>query len=127
MRAGAPLVEETIDGLAPTDAAVLIRGESGVERGRVARTLHEGSRRRDQPFVTVNCAALPFELLESEIFGYESGAFTGAHRRKPGKIEAAQRNHFSTIEALPRPLQAKPLRVLRMAVSAARQPGGSPG
>ena len=115
MRAGAPLVEESIEGLAPTDATVLIWGEGGVERARVARTLHEGSRRREQPFVTVNCAALPFELLESEIFGYESGAFTGAHRRKPGKIEAAHGGtmFLDEIEALPRLLQTKLLRVLR--------------
>jgi transcriptional regulator with PAS, ATPase and Fis domain len=86
-----------------------------VERERVARTVHACSPRRDQPFVKVDCGALPQALLESEIFGYEPGAFTGAHRRKPGKIETARGGtiFLDEIGAMPRPLQAKLLRVLQ--------------
>jgi two-component system response regulator AtoC len=98
-----------------TDATVLIRGESGVGKGLVAELLHRQSLRRDKPFIKVNCAALPLELLESELFGYEKGAFTGAHRRKPGKFEFAHQGtiFLDEIGELGLPLQAKLLQVLQ--------------
>lgn len=80
---------ETIERIADTDVTVLIQGESGVGKEVVARRVHAASTRHGGPFVKVNCAALPGELLESELFGYEKGAFTGAVARKPGKFEQA--------------------------------------
>jgi two-component system, NtrC family, response regulator AtoC len=108
-------VRELIGRVADTDATVLIRGESGTGKELVARALHTGSPRRDKPFVKVNCAALPAELLESEMFGFERGAFSGALQAKPGKFEFA--NHGTIFldeiaEMLP-PLQAKLLHVLQ--------------
>jgi len=82
-------VREVIDQIADTDVTVLIQGESGVGKEVVARTVHATSRRKEGSFVKVNCAALPGELLESELFGYEKGAFTGAASRKPGRFEMA--------------------------------------
>src|SRR5207245_1698629 len=82
-------VRELIDRVADTDVTVLVRGESGVGKELVARALYASSLRRDRPFVKVNCAALPTELLESELFGFERGAFTGAIQHKPGKFEFA--------------------------------------
>src|SRR2546428_43018 len=84
-------VQDLIDRVADTDVTVLIRGESGTGKELVARALSASSLRRDKRFVKVNCAALPTELLESELFGFERGAFTGAIQHKPGKIEFA--NH----------------------------------
>ncbi|MEK1907914.1 MAG: sigma 54-interacting transcriptional regulator, partial [Pseudomonas sp.] len=75
--------------LAPTEAPVLIRGESGTGKELVAHTLHRLSRRAGEPFVAVNCGATPEHLIQSEIFGHEKGAFTGAHQRKIGRIESA--------------------------------------
>ncbi|MBI4414437.1 MAG: sigma-54-dependent Fis family transcriptional regulator, partial [candidate division NC10 bacterium] len=75
--------------VAPSSATVLIQGESGTGKELVARALHEGSPRRGRPFIRVNCAALPETLLESELFGYERGAFTGAGARKEGRFELA--------------------------------------
>jgi two-component system response regulator AtoC len=83
-------VLELIDRTAPVLATVLVRGETGTGKELVARALHEKSPRRDGPFVTVHCAALPDALLESELFGYEKGAFTGATTRKPGRVELAE-------------------------------------
>ncbi|RPJ79775.1 MAG: sigma-54-dependent Fis family transcriptional regulator, partial [Acidobacteria bacterium] len=74
---------------APTDSTVLIVGESGTGKELIAETIHERSPRRDRPFIKLNCAAIPEALLESELFGYEKGAFTGALSRKPGKFEIA--------------------------------------
>jgi DNA-binding NtrC family response regulator len=88
-----PAMKDCIERLrkaAPTQATVLIRGESGTGKEVAARTLHAWSPRRQGPFVAVHCAALPDNLLESELFGYEKGAFTGAHQRKPGRVELAE-------------------------------------
>jgi transcriptional regulator with GAF, ATPase, and Fis domain len=94
---------------------VLLRGESGVGKDLVARTIHAHSTRRDGPFVKVNCAAIPHGLLESELFGHEKGAFTGAHRRKPGQFEYAKGGtmYLDEIAELPLALQAKLLHVLQ--------------
>jgi two-component system response regulator AtoC len=108
-------VRELIHRVADTDVTVLIRGESGTGKELVARALYASSLRRDKPFVKVNCAALPTELLESELFGFERGAFTGAIQQKPGKFEFA--NHgtmfLDEIGDMSFPLQAKLLQVLQ--------------
>ena len=108
-------IKEMIDQVADTDATVLVWGESGVGKELVARAIHDCSPRRDRTFVKVNCAALPLELLESELFGYERGAFTGAHKRKPGKFELADGGtiFLDEIGEMPLPLQAKLLHVLQ--------------
>jgi two-component system, NtrC family, response regulator AtoC len=108
-------VRELIERVADTDVTVLVRGESGTGKELVARALYASSLRRDKPFVKVNCAALPTELLESELFGFERGAFTGAIQQKPGKFEFA--NHgtmfLDEIGEMSFPLQAKLLQVLQ--------------
>jgi two-component system, NtrC family, response regulator AtoC len=108
-------VQDLIERVADTDVTVLIRGESGTGKELVARALYASSLRRDKPFVKVNCAALPTELLESELFGFERGAFTGAIQHKPGKFEFA--NHgtmfLDEIGDMSVPLQAKLLQVLQ--------------
>jgi two-component system response regulator AtoC len=108
-------VRDLIERVADTDVTVLIRGESGTGKELVARALCASSLRRDKPFVKVNCAALPTELLESELFGFERGAFTGAMQHKPGKFEFA--NHgtmfLDEIGEMSFPLQAKLLQVLQ--------------
>jgi len=108
-------IRTVIENIADTDATVLIRGESGVGKDLVARAIHAVSVRRDGPFVKVNCAAIPGELLESELFGHEKGAFTGAHRRKPGQFEYANKGaiFLDEIAELPLGLQAKLLHVLQ--------------
>ncbi|MGQ9647315.1 MAG: sigma-54-dependent Fis family transcriptional regulator [Thermodesulfobacteriota bacterium] len=108
-------IKEMIDQVANTDVTVLIRGESGVGKEVVARSIHLNSLRRDKPFVKVNCAALPSELLESELFGYDKGAFTGAYRHKPGKFELANGGtiFLDEIVEISLPLQAKLLQVLQ--------------
>jgi two-component system response regulator AtoC len=108
-------VRELIERVADTDVTVLIRGESGTGKELVARAVHAASPRRDRTFVKVNCAALPTELLESELFGFERGAFTGAIQQKPGKFEFA--NHgtmfLDEISEMGPPLQSKLLQVLQ--------------
>ena len=108
-------VRDLIERVSDTDVTVLIRGESGTGKELVARALHEQSLRKDRQFVKVNCAALPTELLESELFGFEKGAFTGAIQHKPGKFEFA--NHgtmfLDEIGDMSFPLQAKLLQVLQ--------------
>ena len=111
MRAIRTIIEEIAD----SNVTVLIRGESGVGKDLVARALHSTSSRHQGPFNKVNCAAIPSGLLESELFGHEKGAFTGAHRRKPGQFEYADRGtiYLDEISELPLALQAKLLRVLQ--------------
>lgn len=104
-----------VDRVADADVPVLVRGESGVGKEIVARALHAQSRRRDRPFVKINCAALPSELLESELFGHERGAFTGAHAERPGKFELADGGTIFLDEMgeMQVSLQAKLLQVLQ--------------
>jgi len=101
--------------LAPTESPVLIRGESGTGKELVARTLHRQSQRHAKPFVAINCGAIPEHLIQSELFGHEKGAFTGAHQRKIGRIEAAHGGtlFLDEIGDLPLELQANLLRFLQ--------------
>src|SRR6266436_8960645 len=106
---------DMVDRVAETDVPVLIRGESGVGKEGIARTLHGRSPRRGKPFVKINCAALPSDLLESELFGHERGAFTGATAEKPGKFELADDGAIllDEIGEMSPALQAKLLHVLQ--------------
>jgi DNA-binding NtrC family response regulator len=115
---GTPAMQEVfsiVEKVAPTDSTVLISGETGVGKELVARAIHRRSRRRDHSLVKVNCAALPEPLLESELFGHEKGAFTGAVTRKPGRFEIADGGtlFLDEIGELPLHLQAKLLGVLQ--------------
>ncbi|EXI68015.1 MAG: Transcriptional regulatory protein ZraR [Candidatus Accumulibacter adjunctus] len=105
----------TIERVGVTDATVLLLGESGTGKELLARGLHESSPRRRERFVAINCAAIPDNLLESELFGYEKGAFTGAGKTTPGKIETANNGTLMLDEIgdLPHNLQAKLLRFLQ--------------
>jgi two-component system, NtrC family, response regulator AtoC len=109
------VIWDMVDRVAETDVPVLIRGESGVGKEGIARALHERSPRRGKPFVKINCAALPSELLESELFGHERGAFTGATSEKPGKFELADKGtiFLDEIGEMHPALQAKLLQVLQ--------------
>jgi two-component system response regulator AtoC len=113
----APLraIQNVVTAIADTDATVLLRGESGVGKEVIARAIHDGSSRAGHSFIKINCAALPAELLESELFGHEKGAFTGAHRRKLGRFEYAQHGtlYLDEIGELPVALQPKLLHVLQ--------------
>ncbi|HHU58703.1 MAG TPA: sigma-54-dependent Fis family transcriptional regulator [Bacteroidales bacterium] len=108
-------VKEMIDKVAPTDARVLITGSNGTGKELVARWLHEKSRRADQPFVEVNCAAIPSELIESELFGHEKGAFTSAVKQRKGKFEQANGGtlFLDEIGDMSLAAQAKVLRALQ--------------
>jgi two-component system, NtrC family, response regulator AtoC len=108
-------VMDMVERIADSDVDVLIRGESGVGKDVVARELHRRSDRRSKPFVKVNCAALPADLLESELFGHERGAFTGAGTTRVGKFEFAQHGTvmLDEIGEMPPALQAKILHVLQ--------------
>jgi DNA-binding NtrC family response regulator len=108
-------VKMTIEQVADTNATVLVRGESGTGKEVVARMIYAQSSRRDKPFVKVNCAAIPHELLESELFGYEPGAFTGANRQKLGKFDLANNGtiFLDEISEMHPALQAKLLHVLQ--------------
>ncbi len=105
----------TIERVAPSRATVLLAGESGVGKNLIARAIHFHSPRRDRPFVKINCAALPENLMESELFGYEKGAFTGANTTKPGKFEEADTGtaFLDEIGDVPASIQVKLLRILQ--------------
>src|SRR5262249_50148695 len=108
-------VRDAVGKVAPTGATVVLRGETGVGKELVARDIHVSSQRRDRPFVKINCAALPSELLAAELFGYERGAFTGAEARKRGRFEHADGGtlFLDEITELPPELQPKLLHVLQ--------------
>ena len=107
-------VKSLVEQVADSELTVLIRGESGTGKEIVARMLHSLCSRRNEPFIKVNCAALPRDLLEAELFGYEKGAFTGAHKTKPGRFEIANKGtiFLDEIGDLPSELQSKLLQVL---------------
>jgi len=104
-----------IEQVAPTKATILVTGESGTGKELAARSIHEHSDRQNQPFVSINCAAIPDGLVESQLFGHERGAFTGADQKRKGKFELADKGTLLLDELgdLPGPLQAKLLRVLQ--------------
>ncbi len=109
------VVYKLIEDISPTDATVLIQGESGTGKEMVAYAIHRQSLRKDKPFVVINCSAYPITLLESEIFGHEKGAFTGAVRQKPGRFEQAHGGtvFLDEIGEIPPTAQIKLLRVLQ--------------
>lgn len=104
-----------VEKIAKTDATVLIIGASGTGKELVAKTLHDRSSRQSKPFIAVNCAAIPESLIESELFGHEKGAFTGAHRKRPGKLAEAQGGtlFLDEIPSMPLKIQGSLLRVLQ--------------
>jgi transcriptional regulator with GAF, ATPase, and Fis domain len=108
-------VKDMIERVAPTDARVLITGENGTGKELVARWLHEKSERAEMPFIEVNCAAIPSELIESELFGHEKGAFTSAHKQRKGKFEQANGGtlFLDEIGDMSLSAQAKVLRALQ--------------
>lgn len=108
-------IKDMIEKVAPTDARVLVTGQNGTGKELVARWLHEKSERADKPFVEVNCAAIPSELIESELFGHEKGAFTSAHKQRKGKFEQADGGtlFLDEIGDMSLSAQAKVLRALQ--------------
>jgi Nif-specific regulatory protein len=108
-------VFSVIDKISSSNVTALLLGESGTGKELVAKAIHDGGRRKDNPFIKINCAALPETLLESELFGHERGAFTGAHASRPGRFELADEGtiFLDEIGEMPLSLQAKMLRVLQ--------------
>ena len=108
-------VFESIRKVATTEASVLILGESGTGKEMAARAIHQRSARKDGPFVAINCSAIPETLIESELFGHEKGAFTGAHMQRKGRIETANGGtlFLDEIGEVPLPIQVKLLRFLQ--------------
>jgi transcriptional regulator with PAS, ATPase and Fis domain len=108
-------IYDMVKTVAATPTTVLIQGETGTGKELIARAVHRGSPRKDNPFIKINCAAIPENLLESELFGYEKGSFTGAHHRKIGRFEQAHGGtlFLDEIGELPRDMQAKLLRVIQ--------------
>ena len=104
-----------IDRVAPRDTSVLIRGENGTGKELIARAIHNRSNRKDRPFIAVNCGAIPPTLVESELFGHEKGAFTGADRTTKGKFELANGGTLFLDEVgdMPLDMQVKILRALQ--------------
>ena len=107
-------VLDTAEKVLDRDVPILILGESGTGKDFLAESIHASGGRRDEPFVHIECAAIPADLFESELFGHERGTFTDAHARKVGKLQAARRGtvYFDEIAALAQPLQAKLLRAI---------------
>ena len=108
-------VLDQVEQVAPTDSTVLIEGESGTGKELIAHAVHNASQRFGRPFIKVNCAAIPLDLLESELFGHEKGAFTGAIKQKVGRFEMADKGTLFLDEVgdIPPVLQPKLLRVLQ--------------
>jgi len=107
-------LRQTMHHIADADVDILVQGETGTGKEVVAQALHDASHRRQQPFVAINCGALPESVIESELFGHEAGAFTGAQKRRIGRIEFSSGGtlFLDEIESMPLPLQVKLLRVL---------------
>jgi len=105
----------TVERVSTTNSTVLLGGESGVGKDLIARAIHEHSRRSAGPFIKINCTAIPENLLESELFGYEKGAFTGANNSKPGRFELADKGtiFLDEIGDVPGNIQVKLLHVLQ--------------
>src|SRR5262249_49747628 len=108
-------IYQIIEKVADTPSTVLITGESGTGKELIAKALHDNSSRREGPFIKINCAAIPKTLMESELFGYEKGAFTGAVGSKPGRFELADKGtlFLDEIGEIPVEMQVKLLRVLQ--------------
>ena len=107
-------VLDTVGKVLDRDVSILILGESGTGKNHLAESIHAAGNRRNEPFVHIDCASIPADLFESELFGHERGTFTDAHTRKVGKLQAARRGtvYFDEIAALAQPLQAKLLRAV---------------
>jgi len=118
-------VMSRMEQVAATDATVLLTGETGTGKELIARAIHQRSRRRDRPFVVVNCAALPATLIESELFGRERGAFTGAHQTQIGRFELAHRGTIFLDEVGELPIELQP-RLLRVVQEGQLERLGSP-